>query len=244
VADNAGVRKCRSGWVILAAAAVVTLGGAFAVRAKKRRQRTPPAPPEITSRPAIAPPSAERGKSDPARALVRMAIGAGIFVVLAIATVVATAPRGGTDLRMGVAGPASRDERVVLTGDPGARVEVGIRAAGERLTPGVYLGLQNLVFVVHLRNTGDVWVGTRLDQHAWVRDAFGSPYAANQMLSLADAPNGSTDPVENLGWRLEPGWEVDRELVFTVPPGVRLTRLHLALPLGDATATAEWDLTR
>jgi len=240
--------------------AVATLGGALAVRAKKRKQTTPPVPPEVKPRPAVAAARpAETVESDPARALVRMAIGAGIFVVLAIAVVVATAPRGdgtttprpvmspsvgpdGMYTQVAVPGPVGQDERVALTGDGGARVEIGIRPAGERLTPGVYPGQRNLVFTVHLRNTGTIWVGTRLDLGAWVLDATGANYRANQMLSLEGGPDGSTDPRENPDWRLEPGWEADRQVVFTVPQDVRPIRLHLVVPMGAVSPTAEWNL--
>lgn len=188
-----------------------------------------------------------------------MAIGAGVFVVLAIATVVVTAPRGdgtatphlvmtpsvdpnGMYTQVAVPAPVGRDERVTLTGDYGRRVEIGIRTAGERSTPDFYPGGQSLAFTVHLRNTGKVWIGTRLDTAAWVLDAAGLTYPANQMLSLVGGPYGSGDPQENSAWQLEPGWEVDRQLVFTVPRGTQLTRLHVAVPMGSATPTAEWDL--
>jgi len=240
--------------------AVATLGGALAVRAKKREQTAPPAPPEVKPRPAVAPARpAETVRTDPERALVRMAIGAGVFVVLAIATVVVTAPGGdgtvtpsmvmtpsvapnGMYTRVAVPAPVGPDERVALTGDDGARVEIGIRPDGERLTPGIYLGQRNVVFTVHLRNTGRVWVGTRLDLDAWVLDTTGTNYPANQMLSLKGGPYGSTDPRENPDWRLEPGWEADRQVVFTVPQGVQLTRLHLVVPMGAAGPAAEWNL--
>lgn len=241
----------RSGWVVLFAVAAATVAAAFAVRAGKKRKK--PASPISTPR------AADDTRTDPARALVRMAIGAGVFVVLAIVTVVVTAPSGdgavtpslvmtpsagpnGMYTRVAVPGPVDRAERVVLTGDDGARVEIGIQPAGERPTPGLYPNEQNLAFKVHLRNTGQVWVGTRLDPNAWVLDSTGASYQSNDMLSIEGGPYGSTDPQENPAWRLEPGWEADRLVVFTVPEGVRLTRLHLVVPMGGAMPAAEWNL--
>jgi len=188
-----------------------------------------------------------------------MAVGGGVFVLLAIAVVVVTAPGGagtatprlvmtpsvgpnGMYTQVAVPGPVGRDERVALTGDDGARVEIGIRPAGEKFTPGAFLGQRHVVFLAHLHNTGRVWVGARLDVGAWVLDTTGTTYQANGMLSIEDGPSGSTDPRENPGWRLQPGWEVDRQLVFTVPAGAQLTRLHLAVPMGGVAPTAEWNL--
>jgi hypothetical protein len=74
-----------------------------------------------------------------------MAVGAAVVVVLAIVTVVAMkpsgggrtvtpclvmSPSGGPDgmyVQVAVPGPVGRDDRVKLTGDNGAQVEVGIR---------------------------------------------------------------------------------------------------------------------
>jgi hypothetical protein len=144
--------------------------------------------------------------------------------------------------RVAVPGPVGRADRVALTGDDGARVEIGIRPAGEKVTPGMFAGQRHVVFAVHLHNTGRVWVGARLDMGAWVLGTTGTTYQANDMLSIEDGPSGSTDPRENPGWRLEPGWEVDRNVVFTVPEGAQLTRLHLVVPMGGAAPTAEWNL--
>lgn len=74
----------RSGWVVLLAVAGVVLGGAFAVRVTKRKPPAQPAPPAPAPKQATPP--------DPSRSLARMAVGAGIAVVLALTIVVATRP--------------------------------------------------------------------------------------------------------------------------------------------------------
>ncbi|MBU2670535.1 hypothetical protein KOI35_44250 [Actinoplanes bogorensis] len=75
----------RTGWLLLAAAAAIALGGSIAAR---RRARPAGAEPASVSPPAGGP---VRG-ADPSRSLVKMAIGAGIVVVLAILTVIVTRP--------------------------------------------------------------------------------------------------------------------------------------------------------
>lgn len=193
-----------------------------------------------------------------------MAVGAAAVVVLALAVVVATRPAdtdrtvtphlvrtlspgpSGGYLEVTVPGPVGRTERVALTGDDGARAEVGIGKVSDPQTefPGFsdYLGQRHVVFTVHIHNTGRVWIGTRLDPGAWVLDAGGTNYRSNEMLSGAAGPYGSTDPRLNPAWQLHPDWQVDRYLGFTVPRDARLARLHIALPMGAATPTAEWNL--
>jgi hypothetical protein len=77
-------------------------------------------------------------------------------------------------------------------------------------------------------------VGARLATDDWVDDAAGTSYRADPMRSE------TVDQTERPP--LEPGWEVDVEVGFPVPEGTRLTRLHIALPLGSLTPTAEWNL--
>jgi hypothetical protein len=180
-------------------------------------------------------------------------------VVLALVTVVATRPsdrtasphwlltpssgQSGMYVMVTARGPVGRAERVAMTGRDGGRAEIEIKQVGEPRTETTgFSGQRNVMFTLHLHNTGEVWIGSRLDPGAWVRDQYGQSHEANQMLSVSSGPTGATDPNANRGWQLDPDWEVDRNVVFTVPENARLTRLHIVVPMGDATPTAEWNL--
>jgi hypothetical protein len=52
----------------------------------------------------------------------------------------------------------------------------------------------------------------------------------------------AANPRANPAWRLEPDWQIDRRVAFTVPQGVSLTRLHVTVPMGGAMPAAEGDL--
>jgi hypothetical protein len=227
--------------------AAATLGAAFAVRARKRRRTAQAAPlrPSLPPRPVVA------RVSDPARSLVRMAVGAAVVVVLAIVTVVATKPSGGGRtvtprlvmspsgdpngmyVQVAVPGPVGPEDRVQLTGDNGAQVEVGIR---HDLDQPSYEqpGYRYVFYKVHIHNTGRVPVGARLATDAWVVDAGGTSYRADSERSEM------VDQSEHR--QLELGWEVDVEVGFPVPQATRLARVHIALPLGSGAPTAEWNL--
>jgi hypothetical protein len=238
----------RSGWAVLLAVAGVVVGGAFAVRLRKRKRAGRPAPPGPPSPVVMAParPVAPGSSSpDPSQSLVRMAIGGGIVVVLALVIVVATRPSdayetttpspapSGMYNQLPVPGLVGRDEPVALTGDHGARAELEIkRISGPQTEVPQYAelpGQRNLIFTIHIRNTGQVLINTRLDVDSWVLDMNGAHYRANQMLG---GPYGSTAP----------GWAVDRQVAFMVPRDDYLIRLHVALRLGDSTPAADWNL--
>ncbi len=183
-----------------------------------------------------------------------MAVGAAIVVVLAITTAVVTRPSDSARLvtprlvttrspgphdmyvEVVVPGPVGRDERVALTGDDGARVEVGAQLDLEQ--PSLDNPSQRLVFFrVHLHNTGTVPVLARLAREAWVLDAAGRSHSGDYMRS--DMADMTADPP-----MLQPGWEVDLTAGFPVPKDAELTRLHVALPLGFSTPGAEWNLRK
>jgi len=182
-----------------------------------------------------------------------MAIGAAVFVVLAIVTVVVIKPVGGGRMvtprmvltrsagpygeyvQVAVPGPVGRDDRVTLTGDNGARVEVDTRLDLDRPSDDDP-GRRNVFFKVHIHNAGGVQVGARLAEEAWVLDATGTSYRADPMRSQLVDPYVSVVP------QLGPGWEVDLTVGFSVPKPALLTRLHIALPMGSTTPTAEWNL--
>ena len=163
-----------------------------------------------------------------------MAVGAGIFVVLAIATVVVTAPAGdgvatprlvmtrsagpnGEYTQVAVPGPVGRDQRVALTADDGARVVVGIKQTGDA------------TYTAHFHNTGKVPARVRILLNASYLDATGMNYEASRTLD-EEAPV------------LDPGWEIDQEVTFELPRFAGQTRLHLAVLLNDSERTAEWNL--
>lgn len=244
-----GVRR-RSGWAVLAAVAGVVLGGALAVRLSKRKQIGEPA-----FAPPLPPPAAM--KADASRQLVRMAIGAAVVVVLALATVIVTRPDdngiatprmvrtpspgpNGMYVEVTVPGPVGRHQRLVVTGDPGGRAEVGIKTVTDPYPDFQPLpGHRAVMFVVHVRNTGSIWLNSRLDPDAWVLDAGGANYRAGEILSLHGRP---WDAYDLANWLLQPGWEADRNVGFVVPENARLTRLHIAVHMGDSAPTAEWKL--
>lgn len=248
----------RSGWAVLLAVAGVVVGGAFAVRLGKRKRAAGPAAPSARTGMAPARPVAPGSSpADPSRSLVRMAVGAGIVVVLALFVVVATRPSdvgetatphsvvtaspgpNGAYLDVIVPGPVGRDERVALTGDLGARAEVEIKRISDPVEFPNYtdsVGQRSLVATIHIHNTGRAWIGARLDADAWVVDTNGTNYPANQMLSLTAGPDRSTDP------QLSPDWQIDQPVGFSVPLDAHLTRLHISLDLGGAKRTAEWSL--
>jgi hypothetical protein len=241
------------------------LGGAFAVRVSKRKRADPPEPP-VPARSALPgsplPGSLRSGSAD--RSLVRMAVGAAVVVVLALVIVVVTRPSddagtatphwvvtpspgpSGMYLDVTVPGPVGRDDRLVLTGDGGTRAEVDIKQVSDPQTEyplfNAFPGHRNVMFTIHIHNTGEGWVGTQLDVDSWVLDANGANYQPNQQLSLVGGPDGSTDPQLNPAWQLYPDWQVDRHVGFTVPQDAELTRLHIALQMGDSAPTAEWNL--
>ncbi|GAA0520793.1 hypothetical protein Ade02nite_94690 [Paractinoplanes deccanensis] len=213
----------RPGWTILAAVAGALLF--FAARTGRRKR---PAAPRAEPSPLPQPrplPSPRTGAAD--RALVRMAVAAGVVVILAIAVTVVTRPPA----------PASAPGTVVLTGDGGARAEVSLGRVSD--LPSDFPGARDVMITVHLRNTGRPWIGTRLDVDARAYDAGGVSYGANQMLSLTGGPYGSTDPGTNEAWRLYRDQEIDRTVAFSVPEAAGLTRLHVSLLLGTTTRTAE-----
>jgi hypothetical protein len=159
-----------------------------------------------------------------------MAFAAGIVAVLAMAGAV-------------VAAVALRPpgDRWILTGDRGARAELNlVRAWAE---PAEVVGRQEVTFLIRMRSTGDVWVGSRLDAGASVTLAGGGHEPANSMASLSAVDVwGSVSPAENPGWQLQPGEETERSVVFWLPEGAVVTRLSITLPMGDATPVAEWDI--
>jgi hypothetical protein len=181
-----------------------------------------------------------------------MAVGAVGVVVLAITVAVATEPSAnsgvvtphmvmtrsagphGMYVQVSVPGPVDRDERVALTSNEGTRVEVGTKLYLEQ--PSYDDPSKRLVFFkVHVRNTGTVPVLARLAGDAWVLDSTGKSHGGDYMRS--DMVDMSADPPQ-----LEPGWEIDLTAGFPVPKDVTLTRLHIALPLGGSTPSAEWNL--
>jgi hypothetical protein len=182
-----------------------------------------------------------------------MAIGAAGVVVLAVTVAVVTKPSAGDRLvtpRMvttqsagprgmyvdvTVPGPIGRDERVALTGDNGTRAEVGAKLDLEQ--PSLDNPGERLVFFeVHVHNTGTVPILARLAPDAWVLDSAGKSYHGDYMRS--DMVDMSADPPQ-----LEPGWQVDLTAGFPVPKDAKLTRLHIALPLGSSTPSVEWNLS-
>jgi hypothetical protein len=145
-----------------------------------------------------------------------------------------------------VPGPVDRDERVAMAGENGTRAEAALKEVSDPQTEipdfPELAGKRSVVFTVHIHNTGRSWISSRLDIDARVLDATGTNYPANQMLSLAGGPVGSTDPEVNSSWQLNPNWQVDRRIAFTVPQNAELTRLHIAMFMGGSTQTAEWRL--
>ena len=181
-----------------------------------------------------------------------MAAGAAIVVVLAIAAAVVTKPANndrlvvphlvttrspgpyGMYVQVAVPGPVGRDERVALTGEGGTRVEVGTKLDLEQ--PSFDNPSQRLVFFkVHLHNTGTVPILARLASDAWVLDSAGESHPGDYMRSQMVDMSAALP-------QLEPGWEVDLTAGFPVPKDAKLTRLHIALPIGGSTPGAEWDL--
>ncbi|MEU8665144.1 hypothetical protein [Actinoplanes philippinensis] len=131
--------------------------------------------------------------------------------------------------------PIDRDERLALTGDNGTRAEVGAKLDLEQ--PSLDNPGERLVFFkVHVHNTGTTPVLARLTSDAWVLDSAGESYRGDYMRS--DMVDMTADPPQ-----LEPGWEVDLTAGFPVPKDAKLTRLHIALPLGGSTPSVEWNLS-
>jgi hypothetical protein len=172
-----------------------------------------------------------------------MAVGAGIFVVLAIATVVVTAPAGdgiatprlvmtrsagpnGEYTQVTVPGPVGRDQRVALTADDGARVVVGIKQTGDAAS---FEGSRFLTYTAHFHNTGKLPARVQLIPDSSYLDATGMNYEASRTLD-EEAPV------------LDPGWEIDQKVTFELPRFAGLTRLHLAVGLDNSVRTAEWNL--
>lgn len=172
-----------------------------------------------------------------------MAIGAGIFVVLAIATVVVTAPSGdgaatprlvmtpsvgpnGEYTQVAVPGPVERNERVDLATDDGADVVVGIEQTGDAAS---FQGSRFLTYTAHFHNSGNARAQLQVILDATYLDARGMNYPASRTL-------GETAPA------LDPGWETDAKLTFELPQFGGPARLHLALFLNGQPRTAEWNL--
>lgn len=181
-----------------------------------------------------------------------MAVGAAIVVVLAVTVAAVIRPSsgnglvtprlvltpspgpGGTYVQVAVPGPVARDERVALTGDGGTRVEVGTRLHLEQ--PSLDHPDQRLVFFkVHLHNTGTSPVLARLATDAWVIDSTGARHQGDHMRSQMLDMSADTP-------QLRPGFEVDLTAGFPVPSNARLIRLHVELPIGGSTPSAEWNL--
>lgn len=182
-----------------------------------------------------------------------MAVGAAIVVVLAITIAVVTKPSDnntlatphlvttrspgpdGMYLQVTVPGPVGRDDRVALTGGGGTRVEVSTAPYLEE--PSLDNPSQRLAFYkVHVHNTGTVAVLARLASDVWVLDSAGENHRADHMRSQM------VDDMSSYRPQLQPGWEVDLTAGFPIPQDARLTRLHVALPLGGSTPSAEWNL--
>lgn len=238
-----------SGWVVLLALAGVGLGTAVALsrRSSKRTSVVLPTPR------APLPPAAVASAPASTRSLLRLAVGGAIVVVLAIAAAVLTQPSSGgrivtphlvltqsgdpdgMHVQVLAPGPVGRDDRVALVGDAGARVEVGEKQYLEQQDPENANG-RLVYFKVHLHNTGSIPVGARLAPDTWVLDEDGKNYRAQPLRS------DLVDQTDRSGELLNPNWEDDAEVGFEVPQDARLTRLHIALPLGSVTPTAEWNL--
>ena len=140
----------------------------------------------------------------------------------------------GMYVQVTVPGPVGRDERVALTGDKGTRLDVGAELDLEQ--PSLDNPSQRLVFFkVHVHNTGTAPILARLASDAWVLDSAGKSHRGDYMRS--DMVDMSADPP-----RLEPGWEVDLTAGFPVPKDAKLTRLHIAFPIGGGSPSAEWNL--
>jgi hypothetical protein len=217
----------RSGWLVLLAVSAVVVGGAYAVRQKKRKQTARPAPSTaVPERPAVPQPAV--GESD--RTLRRMAIGGLAVVVLAVALVIALRP-GATD----PAGPGGR----VTVAAGSSRAEVTIeRVDDPYLDWQEFPGRRNVRFTVRVANVGAGWVGARVDQGAEAIDADGNRYEPNGMLSLVGGPSGPTDPVLNADWQVAAGTAMLGRVAFTVPHSARLVRLTVTVPMGDGRPSA------
>ncbi|MFI7599324.1 hypothetical protein [Actinoplanes sp. NPDC049681] len=123
---------------------------------------------------------------------------------------------------------------MALTDDRGTRVEVGAKLDLEQ--PSLDDPSRRLVFFkVHVHNTGTVPILARLTSDAWVLDSAGKSHPGDYMRS--DMVDMSADPPQ-----LEPGWEIDLTAGFPVPKEATLIRLHIALPIGGRTPSAEWNL--
>ena len=212
----------RFGWEALLALAALLLGAAFAVRLGKRKRR---AQPDSSPRLAVAAPAA--GRSDAERSLLRMAIGGGIVVALAIAITVVTRPSEGA---VPGPGPASRFESVLLTGTRGTRAVLsvaGIRDGQTGLISG-YPQWRYVVLTIHVRNTGADWIDTSF-VNSWLADSTDLRFPVEQSsygLSVS---------------MLDAGREIDR-VVEVFMPHAGLRRLHLEMAMGDDTEAAEWNL--
>jgi hypothetical protein len=146
----------RYGWALLAVA--VAVGGALAVRSRKRAGSTRPAPPGFMPAP-VGPSAAERS-------LVRMAMAAAAVVVLAIVTVLVTKPADDWPVTSSLTGPGGT--RVEIT----ARRELGPLAFGT-------LDDRSALLHVRVRNTGTVPVSARVARDGnSVRAADGGRYPA------------------------------------------------------------------
>ena len=237
-ADNDSVSSARRiGLIVLGAVAGAIIGGALAAR--------DPQPPALP----LAPPAPQ---PRPRRSLARLAAGAAIVVALAITVALVTKPATtdrqatphlvttpspgphGMDVMVTVPGRIGRDERATLSGDDGTRVEISTRLDLEQPSydnPGERV----VFFKVHVHNIGPVAIVARLARDAWVLDSAGGnhrgDYLRSQMVDVSENPP-----------RLEPGWEIDLTAGFPVPEDATLTRLHIGLPIGGSTPTAEWNL--
>ncbi|MFC4066636.1 hypothetical protein [Actinoplanes subglobosus] len=249
----------RYGLLALTAVAGVAVGGVLALRAKNRRRAIVPepdreAPPVVAPRPAEPEPApAPARRIGPERKLVRMAAGAGVVVVLAIATAIVTGPsssggtvtpplvvtrspgQGGMYIEVTAPGPVDHDDRVALAGSDGARVEVGITPHIDR-TSYDDASQRTVFYQVHLKNTGSVPVIARLDPEAWLLDASGTTYHGDPMRSRMVETNVAGEPPY-----LEPGWEIDLTLGFDVAKSAELARVHVTLPMAGRPY-GEWNL--
>jgi hypothetical protein len=276
----------RTGGVALAAVVGFVLGGAVGAglatarprTARRGHARTPVensvapsgsadpagAPPPGTSAgsplPSPPPETPLRTRSGSDRSLARMAVGAGIAVLLALTVAVVTrladpgtaaTPQwmtipspgpGGARLDALVAAPAGRDAHVTLAGAGGALVELKIGNVQDPWAwPGGVIGSADariVNYTIAIRNTGTVPVAVPSVLGAWAVDGPGVNYQSEQTRGTGSTLGWMHDP----GSPLDPGWQVERVVSFGVPFGRDLTRLHIYLPMDGADPVAEWTL--
>jgi hypothetical protein len=213
--------KKRSGWVVLLVVALATLGGAFAVRLKKRKRTAQPAPP------------APRKPDTAARGLVRMAIGGAIAVVLAIGISVVTRPSDPVEVRpdpamITVYSSAFRpspgigvEESVMLNGVGDDRAEVGIG--------GIDRSPERTTFTIRAVNAGGRAIYPSLASRAFVQQIGGS------RIELDSGPFEQPQTIQ-------PGQAASWPLTFVVPESIPLTELYVEVTIDGITSDAEWNL--